>query len=197
MNVRTLCLAVLFDTEASGYEIRKQSTGSYFVEASFGSIYPALAKLEDEGLVTSRIENQEGRPAKKVYSITEAGRSELLDAMFQKLDPDVFRSEFLLFCPLCSASAALAGRGTADGADCPIRRRDREFRAHGRFGFSESGSLDHQLRKELRTGCAQVHRHPYARISRAGSPRYQRPKRQNSKITGIFSCVPFGPTALR
>ena len=100
MNVRTLCLAILFETEASGYEIRKLSIeGDYslFVEASFGSIYPALAKLEEEGLVTSRIETQEGRPAKKVYSITETGRQELMDSLFQELAPDVLRSEFLLF----------------------------------------------------------------------------------------------------
>ncbi len=100
MNVRTLCLAILFDTEASGYEIRKLSTEgeyAYFVEASFGSIYPALSKLEEEQRVTSRIETQEGRPAKKVYSITEAGRRELLDSLFGDLDPDVYRSEFLLF----------------------------------------------------------------------------------------------------
>ncbi len=100
MNVRTLCLAVLFDTEASGYEIRKLSTEgeyAYFVEASFGAIYPALARLEDEALVTSRIETQEGRPAKKVYSITETGRRELIDSLFNELDPDIFRSEFLLF----------------------------------------------------------------------------------------------------
>ncbi len=100
MNVRTLCLAILFNKEASGYEIRKCSTEgeyAYFVEASFGSIYPALAKLEEEGLVTSRIETQEGRPAKKVYSITEIGRRELMDSLFGELDPDVYRSEFLLF----------------------------------------------------------------------------------------------------
>lgn len=100
MNVRTLCLAALFHNDASGYEIRKASTEgefAYFVEASFGSIYPALAKLEDEELVTSRIEIQEGRPAKKVYSITEAGRRELLNSMFNELSPDVYRSEFLLF----------------------------------------------------------------------------------------------------
>lgn len=100
MNVRYLCLAILFNRDASGYEIRKASTEgefAYFVEASFGSIYPALGKLEEEKLVTSQIENQEGRPAKKVYSITEAGRNELLNSLFQDLDPDVFRSEFLLF----------------------------------------------------------------------------------------------------
>jgi DNA-binding PadR family transcriptional regulator len=100
MNVRTLCLAILFDIEASGYEIRKLLTEgeyAYFVDASFGSIYPALAKLEEEHLVTSRIETQEGRPAKKVYSITEAGRTKLLDSLFEDLDPDTFRSEFLMF----------------------------------------------------------------------------------------------------
>lgn len=100
MNVRTLCLAFLFAQDASGYEIRKASTDgeyAYFVEASFGSIYPALSKLEEDGLVTSRVETQEGRPAKKVYSITEAGRQELLASLHEDLDPDVFRSEFLLF----------------------------------------------------------------------------------------------------
>ena len=100
MNARALCLAILFNNDASGYEIRKTSTEgefAYFVEASFGSIYPALAKLEADELVTSRVETQEGRPAKKVYSITEAGRSELLNSMFNDLEPDVYRSQFLLF----------------------------------------------------------------------------------------------------
>ena len=49
MNVRTICLAILFEGEASGYEIRKLSVEgeySYFIDASFGSVCPALAKLE-------------------------------------------------------------------------------------------------------------------------------------------------------
>lgn len=100
MNVKTLCLAILHDGNASGYEIRKLSAEgeyAYFVEASFGSIYPALAKLEDEGLVSSQVEHQDGRPAKKVYSITESGRETFREALFEDLDDDVFRSEFLLF----------------------------------------------------------------------------------------------------
>lgn len=105
MNVRTLCLAILYDGDASGYEIRKQSVEgdyAYFVEASFGSIYPALAKLEDEGLVTSRVEAQEGRPSKKVYSITERGRDAFRDSLFDEIGSDVFRSEFLLFARFAS-----------------------------------------------------------------------------------------------
>ena len=105
MNVKTLCLAILYDGEATGYEIRKLSTEGeygYFVEASFGSIYPALAKLEADELVTSRVETQDGRPAKKVYQITEPGRSEFTNSLFEKLGDDVFRSEFLLFARFAS-----------------------------------------------------------------------------------------------
>jgi PadR family transcriptional regulator AphA len=99
MNVRTLCLAILHHQEATGYEIRKLSTEgkyAYFVDASFGSIYPALAKLEDEGLVTCRLEQQDGKPARKVYAINEHGRAELRANLRESPTPDVFRSEFLL-----------------------------------------------------------------------------------------------------
>ena len=74
MSVRSLCLAILSFGDATGYEIRKESTEgrfSYFDDASFGSIYPALARLESEGLVTVREEPQAGKPARKVYSITD------------------------------------------------------------------------------------------------------------------------------
>lgn len=100
MNVRTLCLSILYEGEATGYEIRRlcvEGECSYFIEASFGSIYPALAKLEDEGLVTSRTEQQDGKPAKKVYSITEAGRAAFAQQLSEPLAEDVFRSPFLLF----------------------------------------------------------------------------------------------------
>jgi PadR family transcriptional regulator AphA len=100
MKVKTVCLAILYEGEATGYEIRRLSVEgecSYFVEASFGSIYPALSKLEDEGLVTSRVEQQDGKPAKKIYAITEAGRNAFRDALFEPLADETFRSPFLLF----------------------------------------------------------------------------------------------------
>jgi DNA-binding PadR family transcriptional regulator len=100
MNVRTLCLSILHEQDATGYEIRRMSVEgecAYFVEASYGSIYPALARLEDEGLVTSRVEPQDGKPARKVYSITDAGRTAFVDALHEPLGEEVFRSPFLLF----------------------------------------------------------------------------------------------------
>ena len=69
MNVRTLCLGVLTAGEASGYEIKKdieEGMFSHFIDASFGSIYPALTQLAGEGLLTVRAEEQTGKPDKKV-----------------------------------------------------------------------------------------------------------------------------------
>ncbi len=99
MNVRTLCLAILNMGDATGYEIRKMSTEteySYFVDASYGSIYPALNKLEKDGRVTCRLEEQQGKPARKIYSITDAGRDEFIETLKIAPQHDLFKSEFLL-----------------------------------------------------------------------------------------------------
>lgn len=99
MNVKTLCLAILSFGEATGYDIRKRAAEgplSYFIESSFGSIYPALDRLWREGLIEKRREARPGRPSRKVYSLTEAGEKALVEALHQPLKPDVFKSEFLL-----------------------------------------------------------------------------------------------------
>jgi len=99
MNTQTLILAILNFEDASGYEIKKHSTEgsfSHFVDISYGSIYPTLSRLEKDGLVTCRSEAQSGKPDKKVYSITEAGRAEFLSTISQPHQPDKFKSEFLL-----------------------------------------------------------------------------------------------------
>ena len=99
MNVRTLCLAILYFGDATGYEIKKLSMEgkySHFVDASFGSIYPSLARLEKDGMVTCREETHPGKPPRKVYSITSAGRAEFVGALYEPPARDVFRSEFLL-----------------------------------------------------------------------------------------------------
>ncbi len=98
MNVRTLCLGILSTEEASGYEIKKdieEGLFSHFIEASFGSIYPALTQLTAEGLLTVRAEEQTGKPDKKVYAITEAGRRALARAIAVLPAKDKYKSEFL------------------------------------------------------------------------------------------------------
>ncbi|MGB0922053.1 MAG: PadR family transcriptional regulator [Alphaproteobacteria bacterium] len=100
LNVSTLCLGLLAHGEWTGYDIKRAfETGSFshFFEASFGSIYPALAGLEKDGQVVSRTEMQDGRPNRKVYSITDEGRSEFTRRITaHKPQPDKYRSEFLV-----------------------------------------------------------------------------------------------------
>jgi DNA-binding PadR family transcriptional regulator len=98
MDVRTICLGILTRGEATGYEIKKlfEDDGyQHFVEASFGSIYPALSRLTDEGLVSVRAEAQEKRPDRKVYSITPKGRSAFVGALMKSLPEDKHRSPFV------------------------------------------------------------------------------------------------------
>jgi DNA-binding PadR family transcriptional regulator len=98
MNVRTLCLGILAFNEASGYEIKKaveDGMFSHFIEASYGSIYPALTQMLAEGLVSVREVVKEGKPLKKTYSITDAGRKALKKSLHEHPQNDKFKSEFL------------------------------------------------------------------------------------------------------
>jgi DNA-binding PadR family transcriptional regulator len=97
-DVRTLCLGILSMGEASGYEIKKafeEGPFGHFIEASYGAIYPALGRLTEEGLVARRAEIHPGRPERKVYSLTRAGRRAFEAALKATPGPDRFRSEFL------------------------------------------------------------------------------------------------------
>lgn len=92
-----MCLGMLAFGEASGYEIKKefeQGPSRHFLDASFGSIYPALTRMTEEGLLDCRVEPQDKRPDKKVYSLTAAGWGALDAAIFSPVAPDRIKSDF-------------------------------------------------------------------------------------------------------
>ncbi|MFH9426085.1 PadR family transcriptional regulator [Streptomyces sp. NPDC017529] len=72
-DVRASILALLKDRPMHGYEmiqeIAERSGGAW--KPSPGSVYPTLQLLEDEGLISSESEG-----GKKLFSLTEAGRTE-------------------------------------------------------------------------------------------------------------------------
>ena len=81
MDVRTICLGILTRGDATGYEIKNlfQNDGyQHFVEASFGSIYPALNRLEDRGWVDSYWATSENNRRARYYRLTPKGRRQLL-----------------------------------------------------------------------------------------------------------------------
>jgi DNA-binding PadR family transcriptional regulator len=73
-EVRIAILSLVSEGPKHGYELMKaleaRSGGIYKVSA--GTMYPALAQLEDEGMIVS--EQKDGR---RVYSLTDLGRKEL------------------------------------------------------------------------------------------------------------------------
>ena len=66
---------------------------SYFYNASFGTIYPTLSKMEKEGLITKESVIQEGRPNKNVYSITEEGQKHFKAYMYSPVEANEFKSD--------------------------------------------------------------------------------------------------------
>lgn len=97
MDVKTVCLGMLTEGEASGYDLKKEFESSFghFFAAGYGSIYPALNALARDGLVECRHIPQKGKPDRKVYKITEAGRDRLLEALQNPSPSHKVRSEFL------------------------------------------------------------------------------------------------------
>ncbi|HEY9147941.1 MAG TPA: PadR family transcriptional regulator [Gammaproteobacteria bacterium] len=108
MDVKTLCLGVLSLGEASGYEIRKvfEASFSHFYVAGYGSIYPALAALSRAGHVSCSNIEQEKRPAKKVYRLTDSGRAAFLQALDETYPSHRVRSDFMVLTAFAHLQSA-------------------------------------------------------------------------------------------
>lgn len=78
-KARYVILGFLSHEPLSGYDIKKRIEGGVgnFYDLSYGQIYPELSRLEEQGLVTKEIQVNEGKPSRKLYSITALGREEL------------------------------------------------------------------------------------------------------------------------
>ncbi|MGV6859349.1 MAG: helix-turn-helix transcriptional regulator [bacterium] len=98
MTTRELCLGALHLCTASGYEIKQLFEQAYrhFQKVSYGSIYPALKQLLDEGLVTCHTVPAEGKPNRKVYSLTDAGRNSFAQTLKDTPPTEQHQSNFLL-----------------------------------------------------------------------------------------------------
>lgn len=82
----------------SGYDLKKffDQSVAHFWSATQSHIYKALENLEDEGMVESRIIQQEGKPNRKQYKITEAGRAELRRWVSTPLPVEARREAWLI-----------------------------------------------------------------------------------------------------
>ena len=79
MSLEHILLGLLRDP-ATGYDL-KHTFGSgvrHFWSAELGQIYPTLKRLEERGLLRSRLEPSPKGPNRRVYTLTDEGRAELL-----------------------------------------------------------------------------------------------------------------------
>ena len=113
-HLRLYLLSLLAERSMHGYELIQALSdrfgGTYVPSA--GTIYPRLAKLEEEGLVTKEADGR-----KTVYAITDAGRAELetrageLDGIESELTDSVRRLADEVRSSVTDAMKAMARPG--------------------------------------------------------------------------------------
>ncbi|MFC9844953.1 helix-turn-helix transcriptional regulator [Streptomyces sp. NPDC060223] len=136
-RLRLYLLKLLDEAPRHGYEVirllEERFQGLYAPSA--GTVYPRLAKLETEGLVTHTTEG-----GRKVYAITDAGRAELADRSGELADLELEIRESV-------AELAAEIRADVRGAAGDLRREMRaaatEARRGGSAGASGSAAREH------------------------------------------------------
>jgi DNA-binding PadR family transcriptional regulator len=125
-RLRLYLLKLLDEAPRHGYEVirllEERFQGLYAPSA--GTVYPRLAKLEAEGLVTHTTEG-----GRKVYAITDAGRAELADRSGELADLELEIRESV-------AELAAEIRADVRGAAGDLRREMRAAATAARRGTS-------------------------------------------------------------
>ena len=82
----------------SGYDLKKffDQSVAHFWSATQSHIYKALENLEKDGMVESQVIQQEGKPNRKQYQITDEGRGELRRWVSTPLPIDGAREAWLI-----------------------------------------------------------------------------------------------------
>ena len=70
-------LLSLRDWNSYGYELMERATAFGFEAMNPGTLYRTLRQMEKEGIVESTWETSKGGPARRMYTITDAGKAYL------------------------------------------------------------------------------------------------------------------------
>lgn len=110
MNIRYLILGLLTRKPMTGYDVKSSLEDlKWLVDVpSYGSLYPALHGLLEDEMVTLTVVPREGKPSRKVYSITESGSKALQDWLHQPVESDTSQKAFV-------TRLLLAGSFSQDG----------------------------------------------------------------------------------
>jgi DNA-binding PadR family transcriptional regulator len=126
--MRHAVLALLADEPAHGYEIKRALEarfGTVIAPLNAGQVYMTLQRLQRDELVADDAVAQSGRPDKRVYRLTAAGRQALQDWLGAPSAPTKLRDDFFMKLVLADSM------GLADPAKLIARQREAYLRALG------------------------------------------------------------------
>jgi DNA-binding PadR family transcriptional regulator len=110
MSVRHAVLGLLAQRPRHGYELHAAFEavvgGAQNWDVKPAQIYTTLARLEESGLVIENGVAQDGGPEKRVYAITNAGRTALLEWYREAVAREHQRDEFFIKLMLCFVTGA-------------------------------------------------------------------------------------------
>ena len=120
MALEHAILVSLRERPASGLDLARRFDRSigFFWSATHQQIYRVLARMEADRWVSSAAVEQQGRPDKKVYEVTDLGADELARWLASPLPSEKFRSEL-----------AVRLRGASYGERAAVLETVREQRA--------------------------------------------------------------------
>ncbi len=97
--MKYLFLALLAQAPTHGYDLKRtyeELFASVLPPLNVGQIYTTLGRLERDGLVRDQTVEQEKRPAKRVYELTDAGRETLQEWFARPLSGPRIKDNFYL-----------------------------------------------------------------------------------------------------
>ncbi|WP_154402660.1 PadR family transcriptional regulator [Nocardioides speluncae] len=150
MRLRHVLLVLIAERPHTGYDVtqRMQKTMSMIWSAHHSQIYPELAAMEADGLLTCEAGAGPGPREKKTYTVTEAGRHELRIWLGSPYQPRAPKDELVL-----RAFAA----ASADPAELAAVYEEETRQIEGRLAryatiraeVEESGHTDDPTRPEF------------------------------------------------
>jgi DNA-binding PadR family transcriptional regulator len=140
-DLEAAILGLVYENPQYGYQLEKIIEGwgmRNWTQIGFSSIYYVLKKLEKKDLVTAKLEKVEGKPSRKVFTITDLGK----EIMKEKLN-DLLSWNKKLISPFDLGLAYLNYLEPAEVIEC---LENYIKSAEGRIKFLESSV---KMQKEL------------------------------------------------
>ncbi|EGD56403.1 PadR family transcriptional regulator [Gordonia neofelifaecis] len=147
MALRHAILATLLtDGEVSGYDIAKgfDDLHARFWVAAPQQIYRELDKMEREEMILARVVEQEKRPNKRVFGLTDRGRRELAEFTRSDPRPTAIRDDLMVMVQSHHAGDAAAIRESIVARRAAAERKLEHYeriRAYLLKGRSEAEGL--------------------------------------------------------